>query len=516
MAEPATTTERNVSVSESWWRNSFYIDLRTLALFRIALGALIFVDLYERLKHVRLYYTDLGILPQEAIDQVYGASIRWTSLHYHTGGSVALQSLMIVVSLAFAVALLLGYRTRWATLITWVLLVSLGRRVPTLNSGADETIRLMLFWGFFLPLGARYSVDQIFAKPSNVSGSSADSHRFVSMGTVAILLQICYVYWFTVVLKMHPSWLGGTAVQEAMQLEFNTRPIGYWLGEQTYITVPLTYATLFCETFMPLIAISPVFSTFCRWIAVLSMWGLHLGIAIFMTIGLFPYASLVCWILFIPSATWDWLEQRFSRLRVEVSSSPEFNPKEPSQRAFAFEKSKLVSWAVIGFFSLVTAYNVLGLDQLNRRGIGIPRPLELVASVLRLDQKWKMYAPTPKVLDGWYLMPARLTDGQTVDLFTGESITFEKPGVLSAMYSTPRMKKLLLHFRDHQKSPVWQWIARHYAQNWDAEHPDSKVESMQIVFLGEQEHNGTVFQRPYLEYDVQQNTFAPLSEVSIR
>ena len=136
---------------------------------------------------------------------------------------------------------------------------------------------------------------------------------FYSAGTAAILLQVCYIYWFTVILKMHPSWLGGTAVQEAMQLEYNTNRLGLWLGTQQPLTVVLTYATLFFEAFMPVLALSPYARVVTRWVAIGAMVGLHLGIASCLSIGIFPYASMVCWVLFIPGETWDWLESRFGR-----------------------------------------------------------------------------------------------------------------------------------------------------------------------------------------------------------
>ena len=55
--------------------------------------------------------------------------------------------------------LVLGWKTRFATIASWVLLLSLQNRNTMILSGEDNLALLLLFWGMFLPLGARYSVD---------------------------------------------------------------------------------------------------------------------------------------------------------------------------------------------------------------------------------------------------------------------------------------------------------------------------------------------------------------------
>lgn len=473
-------------------RRVFYVDLRTLGLFRILLASLLCFDLGERLLNVRLYYTDLGILPRAAIDETLGSSIAWTSLHYHTGASVGLQSCMLLLALAIAISLLVGYQTRLSTLLTWGLIVSLNRRVPIMCSGGDETIRLLLFWSFFLPTGARFSVDQ-WRRIRRGEPIGTDN-QFCSIGSAAILLQVCFVYWFTAILKLSPAWLEGTAVKTALELDFNTRPIAAWFAEQTSLTFVMTYLTLFVEGCMPFVALSPWYNTFCRWVAIVTMVGLHLGIAILMCIGIFPFASMVSWTVFVPSATWDWLYRRMGRT-VSVAGSEEASP-------WQFETCRPVQVVVALVLLLAFTYNLLGLDQLKRRGVVIPAPLELLACGLRVDQRWGMYAPTPEVSDGWLLIPAELMDGSKLDLFTESGITYEKPTSPAALFSSPRMKKLLLTYRAEQHSPAWQWFAKYYSREWDAKQsdPGKKIRRMQMLFVGEFKHNQDRYIAAFIEY----------------
>ena len=332
-------------------RRLFGIDLRTLAVFRVAIAAVLCGDMIERLIHVRMYYSDDGILPSMGLDQIFGASVKWTSLHYHTGGSVWLQGLMIAVGVVAALAMCVGYRTRLMTILSWLLFISLNRRVSSMCSGGDDLMRLMLFWSIFLPLGARWSLDAIKQnRTGNPLGS--DQQHFFSAGTVAILLQLGYVYVFTAIFKvLSPTWSAGTAVQVALQYELHVRPLGLWLNGQTQLLSVITYATLIVEFFVPFLVFSPVKNALARWIGVVTMLSFHLGILLCMRIGIFPFVCMACWLIYVPGETWDWLSARLSK-------SPSAAADASAERN-CWEQSDLVSSIVITLLLFVTVYNVL-------------------------------------------------------------------------------------------------------------------------------------------------------------
>lgn len=93
--------------------------------------------------------------------------------------------------LGFAIAtvttllLLIGYRTRWATLISWVLLVSLPYHQPQIISQTDNLLQTVLFWTLFLPLGSSYSVDQAL----NLS-PRAQPQKILTIANLGLLLQL--------------------------------------------------------------------------------------------------------------------------------------------------------------------------------------------------------------------------------------------------------------------------------------------------------------------------------------
>ena len=99
-------------------RAIFGIDLRTLALFRVMLGAIIIADLALRARDLSAHYSDRGVLTRAALLADLGS---WApSLHLMSGAPLV-QALLFVIAGLVALAMLIGYRTRAATIASWIL-----------------------------------------------------------------------------------------------------------------------------------------------------------------------------------------------------------------------------------------------------------------------------------------------------------------------------------------------------------------------------------------------------------
>ena len=127
-------------------------------------------------------------------------------------GTPHFQALMFGVGALAALAMLVGYRTRLATFILWLVVLSIQHRnILTVNAG-DILLHLLLFWAMFLPLGAVWSVDRA-RRAAYQATPRPLSMRFFSAATVALFLQIAFVYWFTALLKTGGDWReDGTAL----------------------------------------------------------------------------------------------------------------------------------------------------------------------------------------------------------------------------------------------------------------------------------------------------------------
>ena len=172
----SVTSGRGPTTVRGKFADLFGLDLRSLAIFRVGLGLLLLGDLAIRAGDLSAHYTDQGVLPRSAL-----TARHYVSLHFLDGTADFQGALFVLAGLA-ALALLAGWRTRAATVVSWLLLMSLHARNPMILQGGDALLRLLLFWGMFLPLGARWSVDGLLRRGGGPAGG-----REVSAASAALL-----------------------------------------------------------------------------------------------------------------------------------------------------------------------------------------------------------------------------------------------------------------------------------------------------------------------------------------
>src|SRR5215218_3816539 len=266
----------------------FGADLRSLAALRIVLGFLVLVDLFTRAADFYAHYTDAGIMPRTVL--LGEVLSRWAVSVNLANGEPAFQAFLFGATAVAAVGMLVGYRTRLMTIIVWALILSIQWRNPLILNSGDVLLRLLLFWGMFLPLGAYWSVDRALkVAPPRLS------MRFLSLATVALFLQIAFVYWFTVILKTDPAWrTEGTAIYYALGSDQFATRIGAYLYHFPDLLTAMTYATIALEAFGPFLLFSPFFTGPVRTGAVLAYMNLHFGIWLTMNVGLFSWTAALC------------------------------------------------------------------------------------------------------------------------------------------------------------------------------------------------------------------------------
>ena len=133
---------------KNYLTNVFGADLRSLAALRIGCALLILLDLLQRSTDLVAHYTDYGVAPRTLVME--NLSSRWYSSLHLMSGVWQLQALLFLIAGGAAIALLVGYRTRLATIVSWALFVSLCARNFYLVQGGDLLLRVVLFWGMFL------------------------------------------------------------------------------------------------------------------------------------------------------------------------------------------------------------------------------------------------------------------------------------------------------------------------------------------------------------------------------
>ncbi len=480
------------------------VDLRSLAVLRVGLAALLLVDLVSRAGDLTAHYTDAGVLPRSALFESEGLRA-YLSLH-SLSGSFLWQAVLFGLAGYFAITLLFGVRTRLATFGSWVLLLSLHHRNPVVLQAGDALLRLLLFWGMLLPLGARWSVD---SASGPLTLYRRKDNRLLSVAGVAILLQVCLVYWFTAAFKDHPMWWHQNAAYFALHIDQLVTPFGMWVRQIDWLLPILTKGAFTLAIAAPLLAFCPVWTGSARMLVILAMIGTHVALAMSLNLGLLPYVAAVSWLVFVPGKWWDWLRTRthsqaglranpsrafwllalLKRLPLVISGSRRGTGDVlidvPTSRHLGI---KARGWEqIVASIALIyaVAWNLQWLDS-HRENPTLPVRITAVGDVLRMEQSWNMISPDALSHDGWFVMPAELADGSQVDVFTGKRINWSNPAYVMGDDPGTRWRKYLRNLSkpqfDHNLHP----FARYLERTFNQAHSHAKqIVSFDIVFIKE-------------------------------
>ncbi|MEM9663427.1 MAG: HTTM domain-containing protein [Bacteroidota bacterium] len=441
------------------------MDLRSLAAFRIGLGVLLLVDLAHRLPDLAVHYTEAGLLPRAVLFEL--STVPVLSLHA-LSTAPWVQALLFAGAALSALGLLLGYRTRWATVASWLLLLSLHARNPLVLNSGDRILLLLLMWGLLLPLGARWSVD---AHRARRAGRGAEAGPVLSMATMGLLLQLVLIYFLSVFYKTEAPWrVDFTAVYYALNLEAFATPLGQLLASAPLpFLQALTVSTLALEGLGPLLLLVTAWGGRVRIAVALAFIGFHLGLAATLNLGIFPFVCATAWVAVLPSRFWDWMAPD----RVPAALVPR-----PMLGTAGTVVAALLIVASLGESAQQSLSVVLGpADDASKPAVmRWPRAVGIF-------QHWDMFAPRPTTYDVWYAFVGVRTDSTRVNVFPesgwpvfDEPDPFAKPALASRLYPNQRWRKFLMEnypsdayeaHRDRLTTYLW--------QRWHATHPDQPL-----------------------------------------
>ena len=280
------------------------IDTRSLATFRIGVSFLIILDLILRIPDLIAFYTDQGILPRFSLLQNYSNSARFSL--YATSGEVWFVVLLFLIAFISAFSMLIRYRTRLATVVSWILLLSLHNRNELVLDGGDNLFHIVMFWAMFLPLGQTWSLDSLFFPKEK-----AKDNKIANVATLAILVQIAITFLFASILKTGSEWIPDlTASSIALKANYLGTPFAHFLLNYPDLLKVSTWLLFYIELVTPFLLFFPFKNWFFRIITlpviILTLISFWLGLYIYI----FPWVFIVSFILFTPSQFWDWLGRK--------------------------------------------------------------------------------------------------------------------------------------------------------------------------------------------------------------
>ena len=452
------------------WR----LDLRSLALLRICYGGLLIQDLAIRATDLGAHYTDFGVAPRATVLELDNHFAYW-SLHM-LNGTWTFALIMFVIAAFCSLCMLVGYRTRLATFLSWMLLVSMHTRNPVVLDGGDVYLRCVFFWGRFLPWGQRWSIDALRRR-----GAPPPTNDSFTLGGVGYVLQLSLVYWVAAALKTGVEWrVEGSAVYYALSLEQLTTPLAPWLLAQPALMRFLSFGTLYFEALGPFFLWLP---GWFRMVGILGLSAMHLGFGLFMHLGVFALIGASSAFGTLPGAFWDRLERTgwWPKLHAAVRRAAGRWPL-PGGGALAPQPSSVGYDAIcISLMGYVVLWNLTTIP-----GIRLPFNFpDAVGRFLRIDQRWNMFAPKPLVEDGWFVIEADRMDGAKIDLFQdGAPLTWDKPQRVASTYKNARWRKFIMNLWVLELSawrlPYGQYLTRW----WNGSHEGNmRVKTFKIWYM---------------------------------
>lgn len=487
--------------SQAYWQTCLSIDIRSLALFRLGLGALILCDALNRLPHARAFLSDIGTLSRADVLQSWRE--RQIFSLYFINGSEFFAYILLAITAAVACLLMVGFRTKLMTILAWFLVVSLQLRNPLILQGGDDLLKLLLFWSVFLPLGQAYSIDSL-------SKLNAQKTKTIhGIASIALLAQVIMLYTFAGLLKSGGDWqTTGDAIYYALHIDHFTTPFGIWLRNFDGFLRFLTFATVKIEVFAPFLFITPFLNPGFRMLGITVFASLHIGFILSMRLGLFPYIDLVALIPFIPSLFWDKFSKKFKDYSFKLSSSIACTLESvenllPTNKGFLAKQrtTHAPNTAIKIFIASCLAIALLSNVEKHNKKFEMPVFARQVGDWLHLNQHWAMFSPNPMKHSGWFILQGKTQDGKEVDPFRKVEIqkNFSKPALVSNLYPNQRWRKYFMNLQLHK----FKTFRLHFGQYLCRENnrarvdPFKKLIEFKLIYMEEktQPPGGKKFQR---------------------
>ena len=264
----------NKNITNSGWAKAFALDLRSLALMRMALGVVTLAFSIKLLFFFHYFAPANGFVPISNLATYTG---RWS---FHFAITAAWwQYFLIILTAISGFCLMIGYQARFFGFAVWLLVLSSFVRYKSIFNTGQKLIFYTAIWTTVLPVAKVWAIDAISHENKALIRAketwkekvkSLRTHfwfispkkplNYLSFGTFGYLIQIALMFWVSIYFKEgNMDWKDGTAVYKALHHDVYASWIAPYVrelfdGRHTYIA---TYGAVFAEFFGPLFLFIP-------------------------------------------------------------------------------------------------------------------------------------------------------------------------------------------------------------------------------------------------------------------
>jgi len=406
-------------------------SLYSLAVFRIVLGISVLYNLiFVKLPYIEEFYGKNTIIPKSLMIEMNGEQ-SFSILNVIQSDGFAY--LLMLFTIAAALSFTLGYKTKLAGFISLFGYWSFLQAGSKFAFGFDFYTIHVLFWAVFLPLDNHFSVSKISRKEC-----AMPSLAF----SMALLIQITCVYFFTGLAKYGITWQEGTAITAMLSDVFSVTPLHQYMLPHTSICKMLTYSTLLFEVLSPIMIFASFKNQMLRYFFVIILLGFHLTILSMYKVANFSITGIAVALLLLPDNFWKRLGF------VDGNLDKKLTYKSVYIKGFAVIFSIFSIYVIIEkniFFStkhtLWKKYNSSQWVSENLSFLDIPSPI----SISYFSQYWKMFAPNPPFRLGWFTIEKKLADGTFEDILTKKKVALDEYSFKEAWH-TKGMERFLLYY----------------------------------------------------------------------
>jgi hypothetical protein len=318
------------------WDRYCNADPRTLGALRIVMGLLLVGDSLRHWKEARWFYANTGVLTNHYLlfKPFSGHNLSlWNA--FSSLGEVHVVFALATLCYFF---LLVGYRTRLFSILSFVAVTSMDNRLVLVENGGYVVVNLLVGWAMFMPLGRRFSVDALIRSyrehkektwdDLNRRFRPADKTELQWSGIYMLAtVNIAIIYFFNVVNKSGHLWKSGHTVHYVLHLDRMVTGVAVVFREllPAWTMQGITWIVLAVESLICVSILSPYGRRYTRPLAMVSMHLLHTAFGVMFRLGPFSW-FMIAWSYLLPRPdTWadlgTWFRKRASPRAVVLDRS---------------------------------------------------------------------------------------------------------------------------------------------------------------------------------------------------